>query len=428
MQIRAIVGRVSDHRGWTGRMTIARVREEGASGDLARDVAIVGTVSAAHFCSHFYQFTLPLLFPRIVQEYGVGFTELGLVVTVFYASSGLAQTAAGFLVDHVGPARVLAAGLGLLAASMALVALVPSFWLIYPAAALAGLGNSVFHPADYSIMSRRVEPSRVGRAFAVHALSGTLGYAAAPAVMVGLASLLPWRGAVLLAALAGGLVFLLVLAKQRLLAGPAAIVRAATAAAGPAPSPLAAFRHPAVLVCFSFFFLMAAPTVGLSGFATTALGRLFDTPVAVVAAALTINLVGSGMGVMLGGILADRTGHHERIVAAAVFVSAVVYFAVGVTGFGALALAAMLGMAGFSSGIAAPSRDMLVRSAAATSATTGKVFGFVYSGFDLGSAAAPPLLGFLLDHGHAAWVMPTMAFALVLVILSALGLKVRHEV
>jgi MFS transporter, FSR family, fosmidomycin resistance protein len=407
-------------------MAVAELEHEVEPSDLGRDVAIVATISAAHFCSHFYQFTLPLLFPRIAQEYGVGFTELGLVVTVFYASSGFAQTAAGFLVDHVGPARVLAAGLGLLAASMALVALVPSFWLIYPAAALAGLGNSVFHPADYSIMSRRVEKSRVGRAFAVHALSGTLGYAAAPAVMVGLASVLPWRSAVLLAALGGGLVFLLVLAKQRLLAGPQ-IAHAPASVTGPAPSPLAALRHPAVLVCFSFFFLMAVPTVGLSGFTTTALGRLFDTPIAVVAAALTVNLVGSAMGVMLGGVLADHTGHHERIVAAAVFISAAVYLAVGMAGLGALALALVLGIAGFSSGLAAPSRDMLVRSAAATSATTGKVFGFAYSGFDLGSAAAPPLLGFLLDHDHAVWVMPTMALALVLVILSALGLKVRHK-
>jgi MFS family permease len=409
-------------------MAVAALRQEAEQADLGRDVAIVGTVSAAHFCSHFYQFTMPLLFPRIQAEYGVGFTELGLIVTVFYASSGFAQTAAGFLVDHVGPSRVLAAGLGLLAASMALVALVPSFWLIYPAAALAGLGNSVFHPADYSIMSRRVEKSRVGRAFAVHALSGTLGYAAAPAVMVGLASVLPWRSAVLFAALGGGLVFLLVLAKQRLLAGPDTAAVPSAPTSGPTPSPLAALRHPAVLVCFSFFFLMAVPTVGLSGFVTTALGRLYETPIATVAAALTVNLVGSALGVLLGGILADRFSHHERIVAASVFFAAAVYFAVGLLGLGSLMLAALLGAAGFTSGLAAPSRDMLVRSAAATSATTGKVFGFAYSGFDLGSAAAPPLLGFLLDYDHAAWVLPAMALSLVLVILSALGLKVRHRV
>src|SRR5260370_40607126 len=176
-------------------MALVDLRHEAEQVDLRRDIAIVGTISAAHFCSHFYQFTLPLLFPRIQGEYGVGFTELGLIVTVFYACSGLAQTAAGFLVDHVGPSRVLAAGLGLLAASMAVVALVPSFWLIYPAAALAGLGNSGFHPAGYSIMSRRIDKARVRRALAVHALSGTLGYGAPPAVMGRLPRPLPWRRA-----------------------------------------------------------------------------------------------------------------------------------------------------------------------------------------------------------------------------------------
>ena len=206
------------------------------------------------------------------------------MVTVFYASSGFAQTAAGFLVDHVGPARVLAAGLGLLAASMALVALVPSFWMIYPAAALAGLGNSVFHPADYSIMSHRVEKSRVGRAFAVHALSGTLGYAAAPAVMVGLATVLPWRHAILFAALGGFLVFLLVVAKQRLLAGPP---RTRARRRSRRPGTLSACRaaSPGSPGLLQLLLLMATPTVGLSGFATTALGRLLSTPIAVVAAA-----------------------------------------------------------------------------------------------------------------------------------------------
>src|SRR5216684_2671681 len=270
-------------------MAVADLRREAQEGDLGRDVAIVGTISAAHFCSHFYQFTIPLLFPRIQAEYGVGFTELGLIVTVFYASSGFAQTAAGFLVDHVGPSRVLTAGLGLLAASMALVALVPSFWLIYPAAALGG-----------------------------------------------------------------GLVFLLVLAKQRLLAGPDTAAVPSAPTSGHAPSPLAALRHPAVLVCFSFFFLMAVPTVGLSGFVTTALGRLYETPIATVAAALTANLVGSALGVLLGGILADRFSHHERIVAASVFFAAAIYFAVGLLGFGPLMLAALLGAAGFTSGLAAP--------------------------------------------------------------------------
>jgi FSR family fosmidomycin resistance protein-like MFS transporter len=403
-------------------MTAASVDTSGARGALRTDIAVVGTVSAAHFCSHFYQFTLPVLYPRIQAEYGIGFAELGLVMSVFYACSGTAQTAAGFLVDRIGPHRVLACGLALLAGSMALIALAPAYWLMYPAAALAGLGNSVFHPADYSIMNRRVATSRVGRAFAVHNLSGTLGYAAAPVALVALGGGLPWRSGVLLAAAGGAVVVLLLLARQRLLAGDAARAEPPRSSAG--VSPFAALRQPAVLVCFGFFFLMAVPTVGLAGFLMTTLGRLFDTPIAVVATALTASLTGNALGVLAGGILADRTPHHERIVAIAVAVSAATFLAVGVAGFGAVALAAVLAVAGFCNGIAAPSRDMLVRSAAASSAT-GKVFGFAYSGFDLGSAAAPPLLGFLLDHRLEVWVLPVMAASLVVVILSALGLRTK---
>jgi predicted MFS family arabinose efflux permease len=274
-------------------------------------------------------------------------------------------------------------------------------------------------------MNRRVAARRVGRAFAVHNLSGMIGYAAAPAALVGLAGSMPWHRSVLLAAAGGCVVLLLLLARQHLLSGDEA--EAAPQPSRPAQivSPLAALRHPAVLVCFGFFFLMAVPTVGLAGFLMTALGRLFATPAATVAMALSVNLMGGALGVMAGGILADRTAHHERIVAIAVAVAAGVFLSIGFGGFGAVALAAFLVVAGFCNGIAAPSRDMLVRSAAAASGGTGKIFGFAYSGFDLGSAAAPPLLGFLVDHGHEAWVLPTMSLSLVLVILTALGL--RHK-
>ena len=402
-------------------MAVADTRAGETRSELGRDIAVVGTVSAAHFWSHFYQFTLPVLYPRIQQEYGIGFAEVGLVMTVFYACSGLAQTAAGFLVDRMGPPRVLAAGLGLLAASMAAIALVPAYWLMYPAAALAGLGNSVFHPADYSIMNRRVATSRLGRAFGVHNLSGMIGYAAAPIALVTLGGALPWRSIVLLAAAGGAIVFLLLLLRQSFLAGGPA--KAPTLSAT-AVSPFEALRHPAVLVCFSFFFLMAVPTVGLAGFLATALGRLFETPITVVATALTANLLGGACGVLVGGILADRTAHHERIVAIAVAVAAAVFVIVGTAGFAATALTAALVVAGICIGLSAPPRDMLVRAAASASAS-GKIFGFAYSGFDLGSAAAPPVLGFLIDHRLEAWVLPVMAMALVLVILSALGLRFK---
>jgi len=397
------------------------------SDDLTRDVHIVATISLAHFFSHFYQFALPQLFPFIQAEYGVGFAKLGLLVTVFYACSGLAQTAAGFLVDRIGPPRVLAAGLGLLAASMALVALVPAFWMMLPAAALAGLGNSVFHPADYSIMSHRVAPRRVGKAFAVHAVCGTLGYAAAPVAMIGLARAFSWHAALLIGALAGGIALLFVIARQKLLVGESTTAARHATAPAPRGSAIEALRQPAVLICFSFFLLMAVPSVGMSGFLATTLERLFATPLAATAEALTAYLAGSALGVLAGGILADRMRRHERTVMASVTCSAAIFLAVGWLGLAPLALGIALAAAGFSSGLSTPSRDMLVRSAAAASASgTGKVFGFAYSGFDLGSALAPPLLGLLLDRGLTGWVLPAIALSLLLVILSAVNLTARR--
>jgi MFS family permease len=301
------------------------------------------------------------------------------------------------------------------------MALAPAYWAMLPWAALAGIGNSVFHPADYSIMNHRVAPPRIGRAFSIHALCGTLGYAAAPIVMVHLTTLMPWRSAMLLAALAGGAVAVLVVLCWPLLsadrAGPAA-----RAGAAPAGSPIAMLLSPTILICFGFFVLLAMPSVGATSFLAPTLDRLFATPLATVAAAITAYLAGSGIGVLAGGILADRTRQHERVVAVGAFAAAMIFLAIGFAAFGAVALTLALGVAGFSAGITMPSRDMLVRGAAAKS-TTGKVFGFVYSGYDLGAALAPPLLGFLLDHGLPRAVTPVIAVSLFLVILSALALR-----
>ncbi|MBI1778725.1 MAG: MFS transporter [Proteobacteria bacterium] len=401
-------------------MDAASVVSRSGGDNLGRDVRVVAVVSAAHFFSHFFQFIVPSLFLAIQASYGVSFAELGLVMTIFYLCSGTGQTAAGFLVDRIGPPLVLAAGLGLLVVSVAAMALVPEFWLMFPMAALAGFGNSVFHPADYSIMSQRVTSSRIGRAFAIHALFGTLGYAAVPVVMVALIQFMSWQRAMLVGVLAGALVWLLVLSQVRFLAGAETRPKAKAAAAADA-SPFAVFRSAAVFVCFSYFLLMAAPQVGMTSFLSATLNRLFQTPIEAVAAALTLYLAGSGFGTLMGGFLADWTRHHERVVILGVACGTVIFFAVGMIAFDAPALAVVLALAGLSTGATNAARDMLVRSVA-TSTTTGKVFGFVYSGYDLGAALAPPILGFLLDRGLDAWVMPAVAFSTILAILSALAL------
>ena len=129
----------------------------------ATDLRITSVVGAAHFTSHFYQLVLPPLFPLMRESLGVNYTELGLLMSMFFAGSGLFQVLAGFVVDRVGAHVVLPAGMALLAGSILLMGFAPSLWMLFALALLAGIGNSVYHPADYSILTGRITPSRMAR-------------------------------------------------------------------------------------------------------------------------------------------------------------------------------------------------------------------------------------------------------------------------
>ena len=186
---------------------------------LRRDVRVIGLIGAAHFFSHFFQLVLPPLFPLLKTVFGVPYVALGLTMSVFFAASGIGQTLSGFLVDRVGAHRVLMGGMALFAGSIALAGLVPTYWMLLPVAMLAGLGNSVFHPADYSILNSSVDPRRIGRGYSAHAISGNLGWAVAPPVVFALTAHFSWR--VALVTVGGlGLAMVAVLATQGGLFGP----------------------------------------------------------------------------------------------------------------------------------------------------------------------------------------------------------------
>ena len=392
-----------------------------------RDVKVIALVAAGHGCSHFYQLVLPPLFPFITDALGIGFGEAGLLIACFFAASGLAQTPSGFLVDRFGARRMLLAGLTLGATSVTLMSLMPNFWVAIPLVMLAGLGNSVFHPADYSILSHTVSKARMARAYGVHTLSGNIGWAAAPVTVLTLTSFIGWRGALAVTGVAGlGIVLLLASQGGSLLSGPvqrgaAPVAPTKTLSAGT----LALLVSRPILLCFGYFVLLSISLTGNQTFLPAALNQLYGIPLATAGAALSAYLLASSMGVLLGGIAADHTARHEGIVAAGLLAAAAIMLLVGYVRLPDPAVIAALALAGFASGTTTPSRDMLVRAATPVGAT-GKVFGFVYSGLDLGAAVTPPVLGMFLDRGEPRAVFILSAAALALTIGTALRVgKIR---
>ena len=365
-----------------------------AAPGFRNDVRVIGLIASAHFFSHFFQLTLPPLFPLLKEVWGVPYVALGLAMSVFYGASGVGQPLSGFLVDRVGAHRVLLGGMALFSASIALAGLVPAYWLLLPVAFLAGLGNSVFHPADYSILNASVDPRRIGRGYSVHAISGNLGWAVAPSVVVGLTAHFGWRVALVTVG-AAGLAVVSVLATQlRAFTGGPATERARSSTGREVRLLLTA----PILSAFAYFALIATALIGLQTFGVTTLMRISDTPLALATGALTAFLVGGASGILAGGLLADRTQRHD-VVAVAGLVTAAGFMMLLATGAVAPALLpVILGVTGFCHGATGPSRDMLVRSATPPGAS-GKVFGFVYSGLDLGSCLTPLAFGWLLDHG-----------------------------
>ncbi len=384
-----------------------------------RDIKIIAVVAAGHGCSHFYQLVVPPLFPFITQSLGIGFEEAGLLISFYYAASGLAQTPSGFLVDRFGARCVLLGGLALAATSVALMSLIPNFWAAIPLIVLAGLGNSVFHPADYSILSHAVSKSRMARAYGVHTLSGNIGWAAAPVTVLALASVIGWRGALAVVGLGGlGVVLFMMSQSEVLAAGPTAR-GARLAPHAPRTGTLALLASPPILLCFAYFVLLSVSLTGNQTFMPAALNQLYGTSLATAGAALSAYLLAGSLGVLAGGIAADRTSRHEGIVAAGLLGAAALLLTVGFVRLPDPAIVAVVALAGFASGSTTPSRDMLVRSATPAGAT-GKVFGFVYSGLDLGAAVTPPVLGFFLDRGEPRMVFILAASALALTIATAL--------
>ena len=381
-----------------------------------RTIALVGL---AHGTSHFFHMLLPPLFPMLIAEFGFSYAQLGLLVSTFFVISGLGQALAGFVVDKVGARPVLYLAMGCFAMAAAAAASAQSFGGLMLAAALAGLGNAPFHPADFTILNKRVSPARLGHAFSVHGISGNLGWAAAPLFLTGLyAASGSWR----LAAGCAGLWAVLVLAvlvwqsaalDDRLAAAPSK-----PAAAGAKEHSLAFLRLPSVWLCFSFFFWTTCSLSAIQSFASPALQSLYGLPLTATSVVVTGYMVCGALGMVLGGFWAGKALHLERLIAACLMGTACLLLLVGSGAVPAGWAVALTALAGLGTGLAGPSRDMLIKHAAPPGAT-GRVYGTVYSGLDIGFALAAPVFGALLDGGSPRGVMWGAAAALLAGVASA---------
>ncbi len=361
----------------------------------AGDTRLIASVSAAHFVSHFYMLVLPPLFVFVRADYGVNYTELGLALTVLNVVSAVLQTPAGFLVDRGDAKLTLIAGILCGAAGFAIAAMVDSYWVLIAMFALIGVGNTVYHPADYAILSHRVAPERVSQAYSVHTFSGMLGSAAAPLSVLFMHSLFGWRGAFLGAALLG-IVVAAILYLQRDVTPEHASSRTKSSADSGADWKL--LLSPPILVSFLFFMLISVANFGLLFYSVVALNTLHGTAAVTANSALSANLLFSACGVLLGGLIASRTTRHGLVAALGLAASAAAVIVLGFSDPGAVLLIVLMSFGGLASGLVMPSRDMIVRAVTPPGAC-GKVFGFVTNGFNIAGMLAPLIFGALMDHG-----------------------------
>lgn len=391
---------------------------------LREDATIIGLVGLAHASSHFAHLLLPLLFPVFMREFGLSYSELGFLMSVFFVVSGLGQASAGFVVDRFGARRVLFAAEGLFIAACLMASLAQGYGGLLAVAVLAGLGNAPFHPVDFTIMNQRVSAPRLGHAFSAHGLTGNLGWAVAPLFLVGFGHVVGWRQAYVAAALMyAAILALLVLQRDKL--RTEVMVRQPQQPTG---GDLAFLKLPVVWWCFAFFMLSTMTLALVQNYAVSILQALYGVSLQAATLTLTAYMLCAALGIFVGGFVAARRPDSDRVVALCMGGGAVLMLLCGSGWLGAAGTMAALAGTGFAIGIGGPSRDMMVKKATPKGAT-GRVYGTVYSGFDVGFAVAPLLFGALMDGGSFRATFFVAAVILLLSVLVAavgVGRRVRH--
>ena len=396
---------------------------DSASGSRwSRETKVIALIAVAHFVSHVHIMLLPPLFGEVREAFGVSYIQIGLALTAFNVASALLQTPAGFLVDRIGPRVMLTGGLLLGAAAIAAAALLPGYWFFVISYAFLGIANTVYHPADYTILSATVDHKRIGKAFSIHTFAGYLGSGVTPALVLACAAIWGWRGAFLFAA---GLSFAIAL--LMIVAGGVLPRVVHKPGQQPVKGPssdgtkvgLSLLLSAPILRNLLFFFCLAMANGGIQTFTVVGMGAIHGTPFSVANVALSGFLLMSAAGVLLGGFIADRTPHHERVAAVGFACTSTMAILMAWVNMPAVVLVGVMSLGGLLNGMIQPSRDMMVR-AVTPPGSFGKVFGFVSTGFNLGGMVAPLLYGWLMDRGEPRAIFMIVVGFILLALVTAI--------
>jgi FSR family fosmidomycin resistance protein-like MFS transporter len=370
---------------------------------LQSDAKVMGLVGLAHASSHFSHLLLPLMFPIFIRDFGWSYSELGLLSTLFFVVSGVGQALAGFVVDRLGARPVLFCSMVLFTLACLLASVAEGYAALMAVAVLAGLGNAPFHPVDFTILNQRVSTPRLGYAFSVHGLSGNLGWAVAPVFFTVTGALWGWRHAFVAAA-----------ARPQ---GGAGVT-----------NDLAFMRLPVVWWCFAFFLLSTVTLAVVQNFSVPILKALHGVSLELASMTLTAYMLCGAVGMLIGGFVAARWPRWSDRVVAACMAGAAVLMALCASGlFGQMGTLWVLAATGFAIGVGGPSRDLMIKKATPKGAT-GRVYGLVYSGLDVGFALSPLFFGALMDRGLYQATLLGAALVLLLSVVAALGVGKRTAV
>jgi MFS transporter, FSR family, fosmidomycin resistance protein len=387
---------------------------------------LIAGVCAAHMVSHYYMLLLAPLFAFVRADFNVSYTELALALTVFNVISALLQTPVGFVVDRIGARFVLIAGLALSSIAYAIAGIVDSYWVFIAMYGLAGLGNTVFHPADYSLLSHHTPSERLSQVFSYHSFAGIAGSAIAPATLLYMQGMFGWRGAYIGASIFGFIVLAALITQPEPPPDATHARKEVPKSRASAADTWHMLTTPTILLNLAYFTLLSIMGTGLNNYLVVALGALHATPPAVANMALTALLAMNALGILAGGLLAGRTSNHAIVAAFGLAGGGVVTALVGLFDFPSAVLVLLMAVSGFCVGATYPSRDMLVRAATPPGAF-GRVFGFVSTGFNIGASVAPIVYGMLMDRGQPrAIFMLSAAVCIVCIATVTFGLSKRE--